>query len=432
MDRSPLPQTDCPGILDLLQGYFEWSHSQARPLAERERRLKQFSAAICELLLVQDARFDDKHLRPGPCDCGGTYASKGLRSRTLVTTVGEVTVHRRYYSCDRCTAHPIPVDQAWGIERGCLSPTAKAEVVDLATALPYREAQQNLDRTGRLRVSLSTIWRAAQQAGAAVVKARQRELEEGRTRSGAAKFLQVMQEVGSVCRATLAVDGLFIRICREWREVKIAVIGERDEAGEWIKGRTTYLASAEPAETFRRLLVRQACSWGITRRSPVVILSDGAEWIATLPKRFYPKARHIVDYWHAKQYLWKAAHLLFGEGTSKAAAFVEELKPLLWNGEVQRLAERFEAERERRNLTDPKGVAALKKAGQYLVKRADLLQYATYQEEGLPIGSGAAESGCKTLVQSRMKRSGMNWSPAGAENMLALRADYCARVAVNS
>ena len=58
------------------------------------------------------------------------------------------------------------------------------------------------------------------------------------------------------------------------------------------------------------------------------------------------------------------------------------------------------------------------------------LQYATYREEGLPIGSGAAEAGCKTLVQSRMKRSGMNWSPRGAENMLALRADSCERVAV--
>jgi len=42
---------------------------------------------------------------------------------------------------------------------------------------------------------------------------------------------------------------------------------------------------------------------------------------------------------------------------------------------------------------------------------------------GLPIGSGAVEGMCKSLVEGRCKQSGMrNWSHAGAEAGLRLRA----------
>jgi len=42
---------------------------------------------------------------------------------------------------------------------------------------------------------------------------------------------------------------------------------------------------------------------------------------------------------------------------------------------------------------------------------------------GLPIGSGAVEGMCKSLVEGRCKQSGMrNWTHAGAEAGLRLRA----------
>jgi len=39
----------------------------------------------------------------------------------------------------------------------------------------------------------------------------------------------------------------------------------------------------------------------------------------------------------------------------------------------------------------------------------------------MPIGSGPVEAGCKSLVKSRLCRSGMRWSRSGGQHVLTLR-----------
>jgi hypothetical protein len=55
------------------------------------------------------------------------------------------------------------------------------------------------------------------------------------------------------------------------------------------------------------------------------------------------------------------------------------------------------------------------------------MQYGTFRKQGLFIGSGVIEAGCKTVIGARCKQSGMFWSEAGAENLLALRCLYASR-----
>jgi hypothetical protein len=43
------------------------------------------------------------------------------------------------------------------------------------------------------------------------------------------------------------------------------------------------------------------------------------------------------------------------------------------------------------------------------------------------IGSGVIEAGCKTVIGSRCKESGMFWSVQGAENILAFRCIHASR-----
>jgi hypothetical protein len=49
------------------------------------------------------------------------------------------------------------------------------------------------------------------------------------------------------------------------------------------------------------------------------------------------------------------------------------------------------------------------------------MQHGTFRKAGYFIGSGAVEAGCKTVIGSRCKQSGMFWSESGAQNILALR-----------
>jgi len=429
MDLSLLNMTLWGGVIRLLQEYFDWSHPQPHSIDIRASRLKRLFEGLAELLLQIDAEQDEAKVRPAACPCGGRLESTGKRDRTVLTIVGKVKYWRRYYVCKACGARSFPLDKAWGIESGCLSPQAKAEAVDLATALPHREACHWLERLGGICVSVTTVWRVTQQAGEALVAAEAARAAESRERKGAAAFLARMMERARVLRPVIAVDGLYIRVGRVWREVKIAVIGELNETGEWVKGRTSYVATLGDVDRFRPMVVRHALARGITRLSEVVFLGDGADWIRVFRTRYYPKAKQVVDYWHAKQYLWEAAHLLYGEGSAKAAVWVEAMKGHLWKGEIEAIAAAIEAERKRRRIRSAKKIGALEHAMHYLLERSEQMNYEALKKQGVPTGSGAVEGAGKNVVQSRMKRSGMNWSLKGAEQMLALRARYCERLA---
>jgi hypothetical protein len=50
------------------------------------------------------------------------------------------------------------------------------------------------------------------------------------------------------------------------------------------------------------------------------------------------------------------------------------------------------------------------------------MRYADYISRELPIGRGPIEAACKTIVQHRLKRSGMTWSRTGGQHLLNLRA----------
>src|SRR5208337_3601990 len=61
------------------------------------------------------------------------------------------------------------------------------------------------------------------------------------------------------------------------------------------------------------------------------------------------------------------------------------------------------------------------KALGYFERNIQRMQYGTFRKAGYFIGSGVVEAGCKTVIGARCKQSGMFWSQAGAENILALR-----------
>ena len=49
------------------------------------------------------------------------------------------------------------------------------------------------------------------------------------------------------------------------------------------------------------------------------------------------------------------------------------------------------------------------------------MRYPQFRRQHLFVGSGVIEAGCKTVVASRLKRSGMFWTVRGANAILALR-----------
>jgi hypothetical protein len=49
------------------------------------------------------------------------------------------------------------------------------------------------------------------------------------------------------------------------------------------------------------------------------------------------------------------------------------------------------------------------------------MQYPEFREQGIFVGSGVIEAGCKSIVDVPLKQSGIFWTVGGANAIIALR-----------
>ena len=71
----------------------------------------------------------------------------------------------------------------------------------------------------------------------------------------------------------------------------------------------------------------------------------------------------------------------------------------------------------------PRRKAGLREIG-YFRDNAPAMAYGQFRAMGLFVGSGVVEAGCKAVIGRRLKQSGMFWSLAGANAIIALRCCY--------
>ena len=57
----------------------------------------------------------------------------------------------------------------------------------------------------------------------------------------------------------------------------------------------------------------------------------------------------------------------------------------------------------------------------YFEKNTERMRYPEFRAQHLFVGSGVIEAGCKTVIGSRLKQSGMFWTVRGANAIIALR-----------
>ena len=326
----------------------------------------------------------------------------------------------------------FPLDRQLGISSRGWSERLEKQVVKLTVrADSFGEAVAEYEELVGLRLLKTTAWERSQERGERLRKERMVQAEKAWQ---APKRQAIMPgEALEAVNKAVSMDGVKVNIVGEgWKEVKVGCIFEFEtqrgyrrrskEKEDLVKAKhqsyTAYLGEPEP---FGKLLSAEAERRGYDRAQKRASVGDGAKWIWNLTGLCFPTSWEIVDWYHGLDHLWAVSRLTHGEGTASGKRWVKRRKDDLWLGQVQTVIEAIEALTQ--GLSTKAQQEVQTQAG-YFRNNARRMQYQEFREEGYPLGSGTVESGCKNLVTRRMKGPGMRWSRNGAQNMLALRAEY--------
>lgn len=180
---------------------------------------------------------------------------------------------------------------------------------------------------------------------------------------------------------------------------------------------TTYVGAIETAEEFGKRIYLEAWKRGWSRAEKKVVMGDGAEWIWNIAAEHFPGAIQIVDLFHARQHLWDLARKLYPNQETEQRRWITIHQDMLDGGKIEDLVA---ALRSIDSSTSELAEKIRTEAG-YFENNAKRMRYPEFRRQHLFVGSGVIEAGCKTVIGSRCKQSGMFWTVRGANAILALR-----------
>ncbi len=180
---------------------------------------------------------------------------------------------------------------------------------------------------------------------------------------------------------------------------------------------TTYTGAIETAEEFGLRLYTEAWRRGWSRAKKKVVIGDGALWIWNLADQHFPGAIQIVDLYHARQHLWDLSAKLFPNHEPLRKRWVASGLDQLEGGKIEAVVKTL---REFQPASAELAKAVNNEA-EYFQRNAQRMRYPDFRAQGLFVGSGVVEAGCKEVIGSRLKRSGMFWTVRGANAIIALR-----------
>ncbi len=353
------------------------------------------------------------------------------RPRSMQGLVGDYRIARPYYVCDHCHEGYAPLDERLGLGAGAFSPGLQRVACRLGIEDVFDNAVDALNEALHITVAGEAVRRVTEGIGHVAEAEAQGAM--ARAKRGKAPLpKETIKAKSSVL--VVETDGVYVReVDGEWHEMKVglaAALGPKIQVDEQ-RGRATlmmsqpnYCAGLEDAEeSFYRLYV-EACRAGLGDPGVklVVVLGDAAEWIWRRARTFLatPGVRviEIIDIYHTFEYLGNVANAVFGVGTEQASAWLNPLKQRL----EERGARPVLMALGQLRPQDAAGAEAVRKAIDHFTEHAKRMDYPRFAAMHLPIGSGAVESSCKTLIQQREKGAGMRWTPQGAQAVATLRA----------
>ena len=390
------------------------------------------AAALSQVLQFAAPAADERQL---PCPCGHHARYQEIRSKPLLTIVGPVLLSRPYYLCSQCHVGQFPVDVELDIENTEFSPGVRRMHALVGQQAPFDHGREQMQVLAGLTVTTKSVERIAEAMGSDIAWREQAEIDQALqldlpVLTGAPIPVVYVQMDGTgipvVKKETVGRPGKRDGQPAHTREVKLGCVFTQtrwDEKGFALRDpdSTTYTGAIETAEEFGKRIYREALQRGWSRARKKVVIGDGAEWIWNLVAEHFPGAREIVDLYHARQHLWTVARQLYPQEEVQQKAWRKvHQKRLLDKGKIEKLV----SELHSIATTNPQLAEKIRTEAVYFERNAERMRYPRFRRQHLFVGSGVIEAGCKTVVGSRLKQSGMFWTVRGANAILALRCSH--------
>ena len=370
------------------------------------------------------------------CPCGGIAQYREMRSKSLLTAVGPAQMLRPYYLCADCHQGQFPTDRCLDVEGTEFSAGVRRMLALVGSdASSFDQGRQQMQGLAGLEVSTKAVERVAEAIGADIGSREQDQIER-------ALQLELPMAVGQAAPVMyVEMDGTGVPVVAEetqgragkregqrahTREVKLGCVFTQtrvDDQGHPVRDpdSTTYTGAIETAAEFSRRLYSEAWQRGWGRAKKKVLIGDGAEWVWNIGQEQFPDAIQIVDLFHARQHLWELGAKLYPSDEAAKRRWIMKYQHLLDEGQIEKLV----AYLRTLDSATTELEHQIETEANYFLRNADRMRYPQFRRQGLFIGSGVIEAGCKTVVAARLKRSGMFWTVRGANAIIALR---CCRI----
>jgi hypothetical protein len=390
-------------------------------------------AAALTKLLQYDPPDEDQ--RTIPCPCGHWARYKEMRSKTVLTVLGAVQLNRPYYLCGHCSKGQCPVDSELGISELESSPGVRRMEAVIGSEMPFASGCDPMKVLAGLDVPAKAIERASEAIGRQIARRDAQEI------SCAKQLVLPVVAKQNIPKMYVLMDGVQIPVVRKetegragriegqparTRECKLGCVFTQtavDEEGWPIRDpdSTTYAGAIESADDFGFRLYTEAWGRGWESATIRIVIGDGAVWIWNLADQHFPGAIQIVDLYHAREHLWKIAAWLHPNDPAAKKLWMAPMKDLLDVGKIEPLVARLREIAAHHATAQPTLSEEILTEAGYFETNTHRMRYPEFRAKGLFVGSGVIEAGCKAVIGSRLKQSGMFWTVRGANDIIALR-----------
>jgi hypothetical protein len=305
----------------------------------------------------------------------------------------------------------------------------------VGSEMPFAPACEPMQLLAGLEVTAKAVERAAEAVGAEIGQ------RDGREIGRAKQLVLPIVAPQNISKMYVLVDGVQVPVVAaetegrtgrmegqraRTRECKLGCVFTQttvDKEGWPIRdpASTTYVGAIETAEEFGFRMYTEAWKRGWEWATTKIVIGDGAAWIWNLADQHFPGAVQIVDLYHARQHLWKVAALLHPQDAIAKKVWMAPMKTLLDDGHIEPLVIRLREIAAEHAAAHASMAEEVLKEAEYFTTNASRMRYPDFRKQGLFVGSGVIEAGCKSVVGARLKRSGMFWTVRGANAIIALR-----------